>query len=67
MYVPVAFLPTYMRTIDQETLAQAMVRDAEQFIDGSDQLEMQRKLGWRGLKRLYHDDFVRLAGSENDQ
>jgi hypothetical protein len=50
-----------MRTVDQDTVAKAMVRDAEQFIDGSDREAMGRKLGWRGLKRLYYDDFVRLA------
>jgi hypothetical protein len=61
MYIPYRWLPRQMWTVEVDTVAKAMIRDADRFLHGEDEMEMQTRIGWRGLKRLYYDDFLRLS------
>ena len=67
MYIPVRVLPTKNRTVDAETVAKAMVRDAELFLSGNYSNGSTKMVGRRGVQRLYYDDFKRLAAAETGQ
>lgn len=59
-YLPTFMLPSETHTTCPEVLAKAMVADAERYVLDLDKEEMDERLGWRGLKRLYNDDFDAL-------
>jgi hypothetical protein len=61
MYIPVAVLPSNMKSVEPDTLARAMVNDALRHFSGADKQEMARKIGWRGLKRVYYPEITSLA------
>ena len=44
-------------------MAKAMVVDAEAFLSNADRKEMSERIGWPGLKRLYYDEIMQLAGT----
>jgi hypothetical protein len=58
MYVPARLLARKNLTVDAEVLGRAMVLDAERFIAG--QYDDTKRVGARGISRLYYDDFIKL-------
>ena len=60
LYLPTQILPSRLKTANRVDIAQAAIADAERYLDGRDAEEMARKIGFRGLKRLYYEDFMRL-------
>ena len=66
LYMPQWMLNERLRTIDRRDIARAAIVDAERYLSGQDRKEMDSKIGFKGLRRLYYRDLDNLSKQLTD-
>jgi hypothetical protein len=65
LWVPAFLLPSRYKAVPCDTLAKAMVQDAEAFLGNINNFKADdMSMGRRNIRRLYYEDFAQLAANE---